>query len=102
MSQFVMRLVASGLNVIIRSARNVVWSEFHGGVSILSLESQRYFRLEGVGHFLWFQLQTARSVSELASALANEYEMDLEICVSDVREFADSLFREGLIDKDLT
>src|SRR3954471_8391788 len=95
----VTRLVASGLRVIICSARNVVWSEFHGGVSILNLESQRHFRLEGVGHFLWSQLQTARSVSELAAALANEYGMDLEICVSDVREFVDCLFREGLIAK---
>ncbi len=53
--------------------------------------------LDEVGTFLWKSADGSRSVEDIATSLAGEFEGDLSSALSDTREFYSALEALGLI-----
>lgn len=75
----------------------LTWHVVGSDVVVLDLEGSVYLKLNGSGRVLWQLLAQAASPDVLAAALVNEYGVDLDLAVADVREFVDELRRRGLL-----
>ena len=66
---------------------------------VLSMESERYFALDGTGPRVWELLteRGAATADELVAALAQEYEVDLSVLSTDVAAMLASLLQHGLV-----
>ncbi|MFZ4812310.1 MAG: PqqD family protein [Ilumatobacteraceae bacterium] len=67
---------------------------------LLSMESERYFALEGAGPRIWALLceKERASASDLVAVLSDEYEVDSAVLESDVLAMLASLHGHGLIE----
>ena len=54
--------------------------------------------LNGSGAFLWEQLETDKTETELRQAMQTEYEIDEETAAADIRQFIDRLSHAGLLE----
>jgi len=64
---------------------------------MMSLEREKYYGLEGPGGRIWQLIETPRTVADVCSALLEEFEVDPDACLADVREFLSDLLKEGLV-----
>jgi coenzyme PQQ synthesis protein D (PqqD) len=70
---------------------------------LLDLSSGTYFTMNAQGTFIWTQLLAAPSTAQaLATAVADEYDVDEVTATQDVQEFLDHVVREGLADLETT
>ena len=53
--------------------------------------------LNETGAFLWKKLAEGKEENQLVEALLEEYEVDKEIAVADVKKFLDKLTEAGLV-----
>ena len=58
---------------------------------------QCVYGVEGVAEWIWDQIDGVRSVSEIASSLAVEYDVDAPTALEDCRAFCDDLLSAGLV-----
>jgi hypothetical protein len=71
--------------------------ELGDGLALLDLASNVYYSLNGVGAFVWQQLQQPRSVAQLREAILEAYDVDPARCEADLSALLDDLSKSGLI-----
>ncbi len=81
------RVVATG---------DAVACEFGPGLALLHLKSNVYYSLNGVGAFVWEQIQEPRSVLDIRNAVLARYTVDDERCKADVEGLLKGLTEAGL------
>ncbi len=64
---------------------------------LLDLSSGIYFGLDGVGRRIWESITEGHNVSEIATTIAAEYEVDESRAQTDVIEFTAELLERGLL-----
>lgn len=67
---------------------------------LLSLETQHYYSLNETGSRIWDLLSANRTISEIAEAISNEWEIGPDEAEEYVRSFLDDLHEEGLVEKE--
>ena len=82
--------------VVVRSSEPIA-VEVDRSVVMMSLEREKYYGLEGPGGRIWQLIETPRTVAEVCSVLLEEFDVDPDACLTDVREFLSDLLREGLV-----
>jgi hypothetical protein len=82
---------------IVVASEEQVASDLDGETVVLSLESARYFGLQGAGPRIWELVRQPVRVSEVCDAIASEYDVTPERCESDVLTFLRELLGKGLI-----
>jgi DNA-directed RNA polymerase delta subunit len=87
-----------GPSAIIKADQNVVSTELGGGSALLNLETSRYFSLDDVGSFIWQQLESPKTLQDIINAVADNFEVELAVCSSDVTVFIQSLRDASLVD----
>ncbi|MBS0547249.1 MAG: PqqD family protein [Proteobacteria bacterium] len=83
--------------IVKRSDRQVA-ANLDGEVAILDLEKGLYFGLQDVGAHVWEALQKPRSVDELCSTVLAHFDVEPEVCRTDLMKFLTSLHEIGLIE----
>lgn len=78
-------------------SENVIASEFGGGVSIVNLETNAYFRLEGVAWIIWRELAATPSFDDLCGAIQDMYQISRDVTAQDLQRLLSDLLRNGLI-----
>jgi hypothetical protein len=73
------------------------WREIDGVVVIISPQDSVLHELNSTGSFLWKQLDGQRSLEELARLVSQEFEVDPEKALGDVREFLAGLAAKQLL-----
>ena len=56
------------------------------------------YRFNGTGSLIWKLLEVPRTLSELATAVAGEYEIDVQRAERDVTEFVSDMKAVGLVE----
>jgi hypothetical protein len=87
-----------GPSAIIKADQNVVSTELGGGAALLNLETSRYFSLDEVGGFIWSQLDAPKTLRQLIDAVAESFEVELDVCTADVTAFVESLRAASLVE----
>ena len=66
---------------------------------VLDTDSEIYYGLNEVGAHLWEQLEKPRSVDELVTSTAEEFDVATSECREDVRSFLADLLDVGLVER---
>jgi coenzyme PQQ synthesis protein D (PqqD) len=56
------------------------------------------YTFNGTGTLIWKLLETPKTIAQLATAVAQEYEVELDRAESDVAEFVDEMKAAGLVE----
>lgn len=65
--------------------RDLLCCDLSEGAVILDLKSGVYYGLDGVGTFIWALIQESRVMSDIAAAVLEEYAVESDRCVQDLR-----------------
>lgn len=83
---------------VVVAARDQVSARVEGEFVILNLADEVYYGLDGVGARVWELLNEPRAVSEVASAIAAEYEVDAATAERDLLALLDELAGRKLVE----
>ena len=86
----------TGDSVLVRKDR-VLAKSSGGSLVLLDIDSGEYFSTNDVGALIWDLTDGVRSVSTIVSAVAAEYDVELDVVEADVMELVDELIRESLL-----
>ena len=81
----------------LRICDGVTARDFDGEWIILDLSGGNYFGLNEIGGLIWQQLVAGRSISEIAAALAPDYDAEEPALLGDVVALANELLERGLM-----
>ena len=65
---------------------------------LLSLESGNYYTLNRTGTYVWSLLDGKRDVQGIAGMVAEEFDVEVETALGDVRDLLEVLEKEGLVE----
>ena len=82
---------------VIARAANHLWCDLGAEIVVLRARDGTYYRLEATGRALWLLLEEPRTLGELVSALATDYDGDPGVVAADTREFVDQCAEIGLL-----
>jgi hypothetical protein len=75
---------------------DAVACEFGAGLALLHIKSNVYYSLNGVGAFVWEQIQEPRSMLDVRNAVLVRYNVDAARCKADVEGLLKGLTEAGL------
>nr|WP_137677820.1 PqqD family protein [Parerythrobacter lutipelagi] len=85
---------------VVTRNEDVLYSEVADGMSLMDIESGRYFHFEPTGSSIWLKLAPDQSIADLCGSLEKEFEVEPEQCRIDTIEFVTELYGLGLVKVD--
>lgn len=85
------------LDTLIARCDDLVFSEVDGEITMMNVESGRYYGLTRVGSAIWGLLDAPRHGHEICGRLMHEYRVDRDRCEGEVLSFLRRLYDEGLV-----
>lgn len=76
---------------------NVFVTELSDRLALLDMETGTYFSLNQSGTLIWSKLTENKSVSEIADALIEEYEISRDQALQDSKNLIEELVSQGLV-----
>ena len=64
---------------------------------MMSIEAGRYYSVNAVGARIWELLETPKTVTQLCSQICEEFEVDAQVCESDVLRFVNDLIDNRIV-----
>ena len=84
-------------NAIVTVSSEVLVQDLPDGeIVLLSLTSENYFGLDGVGARMWAELADGKSIRAVAEELSGEYDADPGTLEEDLLDLVDQLVGAGL------
>lgn len=68
-----------------------------GDTLVVDCPTGTYRLLNGAAGFIWSHIDGARSVAEIAEALAREYDIDADAALGDTQAFLDDALARGML-----
>lgn len=81
-----------------KHSRRVAWRKVADEAVILDVETAVYYSLDGAGLRMWELMGQGKSLSEIARAVALEYDAPESLIRKDCVELAGKLKKKGLIE----
>ncbi|MBR5993833.1 MAG: PqqD family protein [Lachnospiraceae bacterium] len=81
---------------IYKVRENLVVEEIEDSVIIFDTDNERFFELEGIGSFIWKNLDN-KNFDEVVGTIRNEFDVDEETAGADTTDFIKSLLDNKLI-----
>jgi hypothetical protein len=78
-------------------AADVHYRQFDDELLLLDLAAGHYFALNAVGARMWHALVAGKSPEQVATELAGDYGVDLDVLTRDCVTLADDLLARGLL-----
>lgn len=90
------RTLSDSATVVV--ARDVLASEFGAEHVLLNLKNGTYYGVEEVGGEVWKLLQQPMSFGTLCRAMADTFDVDVDVCRQDLHRFVSDLLANGLVE----
>lgn len=81
---------------IVRSAAALA-TAVNGDVVILNIDRNEYVHIDTIGSEIWSRIEQPVSITDIARALADEYDAPGDVICKDVTEFAERMISLGLL-----
>jgi hypothetical protein len=81
--------------IVLRN-EDVLYSEVADGMSLMDIESGRYFHFEKTGARIWLELSENKTFADLCAGLEQEFDVETGQCRAETEEFLASLLELGL------
>lgn len=78
-------------NCIVKRNDDVLFSEVADGMSLMDIDSGKYFHFDETGSVIWKQIDGAQNIDQLCERLEQEFDVDSDTCKSDTLEFLQEL-----------
>lgn len=91
--------ISAGSHVSIDSSTSR-WRNVGDSVVVMDLTNSTYFAVEGSVAHVWPQLVDGASITQMASGIAAEFDVDVEMVVTDLVELFADLERRGVVTVD--
>ena len=79
------------IDSVVKHNEDVLFSEVADGMSLMDIESGKYFHFDQTGARVWKQIDGAMPVREVCDHLQSQFEVDAETCRKDTLEFLQEL-----------
>lgn len=76
---------------------DVLFSEVADGMSLMDIESGKYFHFDQTGAQIWKQMDGAMPIQEICDKVQSEFDVDPETCRKDTLEFLQQLSELDLV-----
>lgn len=80
-----------------KHSNDVVFTDLNGEAAILNTKTGIYFTLDESGTFIWNCLKESKSIDELVLKVMEEYDVEHETCIRDVKELLEEMKKESLV-----
>jgi hypothetical protein len=80
----------------IRNSKTIS-GRLHDEMVMMDMEQGKYFSLNQTATAIWELLEDPLTMEELCDRLTEEYEVDMERCLEEVKEYIDEMTKLGLI-----
>jgi len=77
---------------------NIEFSSIGNEIGMLNIDTGMYYVIDEIGKDLWDYLVDPISVTDLVNKTLNDYDIDYETCLNDVKQFLQELHERKLID----
>jgi hypothetical protein len=85
-------------STVIASVKHQVSCDLAGEVVILDMKDGIYYGLNAVGARIWTLLEEPRSVAEIHQTLLDEYDIDPDVCETQLLTLLTDLAAHGLVE----
>lgn len=85
------------MSTMIRRADNILAAPLDDTLLMMSVEKGMYYGLHGVGPRIWELLEQPTTEAALVAALLAEFEVDADVCATQVSAFLAGLRERGLL-----
>ncbi len=75
----------------------ILFNDFDDGIMMMDIDSGHYFDVDSIGGRIWSLLDQPRSLEQICTVLAEEYDVDPATCQAQTAQFAGELADKGLI-----
>lgn len=75
-------------------------SDMDGEIVMMNMETGKYYCFNSVGSKIWKLIDEKQSVKDIVSKLISEFEVEPEVCESEVIKFLNGILNEELISVD--
>ncbi len=82
---------------VVKHNEDVLFSEVADGMSLMDIESGKYFHFDETGARIWKQIIGEMQISELCDKLQYEFDVEAETCQRDTLEFLQELADMDLV-----
>lgn len=82
---------------IISQVEGNIVSDMDGEKVMLSIEKGKYFNLGKLGGEIWGKIAIPTHIESLITYLLEHYDVEREVCESEVKEFINQLVEQGLV-----
>lgn len=82
--------------MVIRKNPATAWRTIGGEGVVLSLDTRMLRGLNPVGAHVWELIDGRRTIADIAAAVADAFEVEVERARADVQRFVDELIAKGL------
>jgi hypothetical protein len=76
----------------------ILYSEVDGDVTMMSVETGKYYSLRAVGARMWSLLERPMTVAQMCDRLMAEYQVDRQRCEADVTRVMHHMASEGIVE----
>ena len=84
------------LNTTLARSTRLVHAELGGDVTMMSVETGKYYALTAVGARIWRLLEAPAVVRDICDGLTTQYRVEPTRCESEVLEFVQHMVDEGV------
>jgi hypothetical protein len=84
-------------NSLLTRSTDLVFSEVDDEVTMMHVETGRYYGLNRVGAAVWFLLEEPARFGTICDALVERFEVEPEKCRAEVEAFVSQMATEGLV-----
>ena len=88
---------ALSMDSVVAHNEDVLFSEVADGMSLMDIESGKYFHFDETGARIWKQMDGQVTISDLCEKLQDQFEVDAETCRNDTLEFLQQLAEMDLV-----
>ena len=84
-------------NTILQRNPDQLFTMIDDEVVMLNIKHEEYLNLNGHASYIWQQLETPLSLSELTDHLCSAYNVEKKVCIKDTLEFITELVEKDII-----
>ncbi|GAG37963.1 unnamed protein product [marine sediment metagenome] len=84
-----------GLNTRVKRLAGIAWRIVDEEAVLVNVKQDEVIHLDPVGSFIWSKMDGQAPMQEIADAVVEEFEVDLETALEDALVFARRLLEQG-------
>lgn len=84
---------------VLKPHADLSWRDVNGELVALNVKSGEYFVFNEIGRLVWLAMAEGKTAAETLKQILDEYDVEEQDAVSDVRKFVGGLLEKSLVER---